>query len=126
MLRNDIADPVEWRPRRYNQRADWLCNAALDTKSSYSFQEENLREYTIPGVQWEVHSDGACRGDGFSSFSWIIDAIWPLEGVRHKFTVAMGYEIVHGNFSSFRTELWGVDMGASVLRSLLLETGATS
>jgi hypothetical protein len=27
-------DPVQWRPRRFNRQADWLCNVALDAKSS--------------------------------------------------------------------------------------------
>ena len=28
----DVGDPVQWRPRQYNAKADWLCNQALDTR----------------------------------------------------------------------------------------------
>ena len=65
----DIADPIQWRPREFNARADYLCNQALDSKSSYCYIDECIDCYRTDGVQWEAFSDGACRGDGFSAFS---------------------------------------------------------
>ena len=116
--RTDIAEPVEWRPRAYNKRADWLCNKALDSRSSYNFKEDSLDEYRIEGVHWESFSDGTCRGDGFSSFAWIIDAVGMVAGRRISFTLAFGYELVEGNHSSFLTELWGLDRAAMTLQEL--------
>ena len=111
----DTADPVQWRPRQYNAKADWLCNQSLDTKSSFSFVEDDLDNYCIDEMQWEVFTDGACRGDGFSSFAWIVHAVGPVQRERHRLTVAFGYELVIGNFSSFATELWGLERGMETL-----------
>ena len=112
------ADPVQWRPRRYNAKSDWLCNQALDTKSSFSFIENDLENYCVGNVQWEAFSDGACRGDGFSSFAWIIYATWPLGEDRHRFTIAFGYEHMEGNHSSFATELWGLERAVDTLNCI--------
>ena len=115
----DTADPVQWRPREFNARADYLCNQALDSKSSYCFIDDCIDDYRIDGVHWEAFSDGACRGDGFSPFSWIIYAVWRIGQQRQRFTVAFGYEIVVGNYSSFVTELWGLDRAALTLESII-------
>ena len=56
--------------------------------------------------------------DGFSSFSWIIYAVSPVRDKRHKFVVAFGYEVMQGNYSSFATELWGLDRATEILASL--------
>ena len=97
----DAADPVQWRPRRYSSKADWLCNQALDTKSSFSFIEDSLGDYWLNDVHWRAFSDGACRAGGYLSFAWIVYATWTVKGKSHRFTVAFGYEIIEGNFSSF-------------------------
>jgi len=114
----DFADPAQWRPREFNARADYLCNKALDNRSSLDFVEEDLEVYRVEGVQWECFSDGGCRGDGWSSFAWVVDAVWPISGQRHRFTVAFGYEIVEGNHSSFQTELWGLERAVLTLAKI--------
>ena len=119
---SEIADPVQWRPREYNAKSDWLCNQALDAKSSFSFVDDDLQAYCVSNVQWEAFSDGACRGDGFSSFAWIIYATWPLGNERHRFTVAFGYEFMVGNYSSFSTELWGLERAVETLNHILERT----
>ena len=115
---SDVADPVEWRAREFNKRADWLCNRALDTRSSYKFREDDIHDLTDGNVHWECFSDGACRGKGQSAFSWIIVAIRTLGGQRHRFTLAFGYELVEGNHSSFSTELWGIEAAMQALQDL--------
>ena len=115
---SDIADPVQWRPREFNKRADYLCNLALDTQASCSFVAPDVSSYCITDVQWECFSDGARRGDGYSSFSWLVDAVWAIHQERHRFTVAFGYDFLEGNFSSFQTEMWGLERAMGVLKSL--------
>ena len=78
-----------------------------------------MEDYRLDGVHWEAFSDGACRGDGYSSFSWIVYAVWAIAGQRQRFTVAFGYEIVVGNYSSFVTELWGLDGAVSALNNII-------
>ena len=115
----DISDPVQWRPREYNSRADWLCNQALDTRSSFQFAEEDIEAYRASPTQWEAFSDGACRGDGFSSFAWIVYATWQFGDQRHRFVVAFGYEFLHGNLSSFITELLGLERAVATVLQLM-------
>ena len=74
-------------------------------------------------MQWEAFSDGGCRGDGHSAFAWIIYATWRVGKQRHRFTVAFGYECVSGDFSSFATELWGLDRAMQTLENVVQETG---
>ena len=38
----DTADPVQWRAREFNARADWLCNKALDNQSSFTYVEPDI------------------------------------------------------------------------------------
>ena len=57
---------------RVQQRADWLCNQALDTRSSFEFVENHIDAYRLPELHWEAFSDGACWGDGHSSVAWIV------------------------------------------------------
>ena len=90
----NIADPVQWRPRAYNARSDWLCNQALDTRSSFQYVEEDVEAYRNADTQWEAFSDGACRGDGYASFAWIVYATWHVGETRHRFSVGFGYEIL--------------------------------
>ena len=118
----DVADPVQWRPRLYNTRADWLCNQALDTGSSFEFIEENLSAYCTQDMRWETFSDGGCRGNGKSAFAWVVHATWVVGGQCHRFTVAFGYEHVDGNYSSFATELWGLEKAVRTLRCILDRT----
>ena len=115
----DISDPVQWRPRAYNVRADWLCNQALDSKSSFHFITDDVDAYRLPDLQWEAFSDGACRGDGYSSYGWIIYCTWQIGKQRHRFMVAFGYEVLAGNFSSFVTELLGLERAVQTLLQLI-------
>ena len=94
----DIADPVQWQPRDFNARADWLCNRALDTKTSFSYIDESVHTHRSESTQWEAFSDGGCRGDGHSAFAWIIYANLELGVRQHRFTIAYGYECVKGIF----------------------------
>ena len=94
----DISDPVQWRPQEFNARSDWLCNQALDTNSSFEYVTDDLEAYRL----WDALSDGACRGDGRSSYAWIIYVTWPLGNQRHRFTVAFGYELLQGNLLKLR------------------------
>ena len=118
----DIADPVQWRPREYNTKADWLCNHALNTASSFEFLEDCLEPYWAKGLHWEAFSDGACRNDGHSAFAWIIYATWTVSKQRHCFTVAFGYELVDGNHSSFATELWGLERAVLTMEAIFAKT----
>ena len=46
-------------------------------------------------------------------------AVWTVDQQRHRFTVAFGYELVEGSWSSFVTELWGVDRAVITLEGII-------
>ena len=91
----------------------------MDTESAFSYVDGRFEDYRVSGVQWEAYSDGGCRGTGVSAFSWIVYAVWPVGGRRQRFTVAMGYETVKGNYSSFITELWGLERAVETLDDII-------
>ena len=81
--------------------------------------EEDVEAYWIQDTNGEAFSDGACRGDGFSSFARIVYATWPIGGQRSRFTVAFGYELLEGNHSSFVTELLGLERAVVTMLRLI-------
>lgn len=94
------------------------CNACCRRSRAWCGVRWCAESCTWRSVQWEAFSDGACRGDGFSSFAWIIYATWQVGNEQYRFTVAFGYEILVGNYSSFVTELLGLERAVGVTLQL--------
>ena len=113
------ADPVEWRPREYNKRADFLCNQCLDTSCSYEYVDPDAGTYASMMPNWMLYTDGGCRKVGASAFSWIIYAVLKAGEEWCPFTVAFGYEWVDRDQSSFVVEAQGLDKGLQVLQFIL-------
>ena len=119
----NIADPIQWRPREFNRRADWLCNKALNTRESFSHIESSQDVLcSTRHLQWEVFTDGGCRGDGFFAYGWIIYDTFQLGEKRFREFVAFGYEFIEGNFASFVVALLGLDRATDVFLDLIRAT----
>ena len=118
-LPTDITDPIQWRPREFNVKADRLCNQALNTRSNFAFIEGDITAYGTQDMQWEAFSDGGCRGERIFAFVWIIYAVWVTGATRHLFTIAFGYDVVEGDHSSFATELWGLERAVVILDAII-------
>ena len=114
-----VDDPVQWRPRRYNKRADYLCNQALDIADSFAYVDSDISKYKENGANWIAYSDGGCRGNGKSSFAWVVYAVLYSSASWHRFTVAFGYEIVDGDYSSFVIGLWVLQRAVAVMHEVL-------
>ena len=82
---------MQWRPREFNKRADYLCNVSLDMCDSYDYIDDNAQIYKDLDAKWMAYRDGGCRGEGWSAFSWIIYACVHCGREWHRFTVAFGY-----------------------------------
>ena len=53
------ADPVEWRQRCWNSSADYLCNFAMDSKTScHHIDTQKLFEAMAKGCNLQLHSRG--------------------------------------------------------------------
>ena len=70
-------DPVIWKNRNHNAKADYIANFTLDTGSSWH-EERHLP----PGRQLceavlLAHCDGGRRGPGSTAAAWIVEALWP-------------------------------------------------
>ena len=114
-----VADPVQWRPRHYHTRAEYLCNQAFDIGDSYAYVDSEVRKYKAAGANGIAYSDGGCRGTGTSSFAWVVYAVIDSGQSWHRFTVAFGYEVVSGDYSSFATELWGLERAVVVMKDFV-------
>ena len=57
----DWDDPVQWRQRCYNKRADWLANQALDAKKDFKYVDPDAERYAALQPNWLACTDGACR-----------------------------------------------------------------
>ena len=119
--RTDVGRPMVWRPRQWNKRADKLCNIALDEVRSFEHWEHEIKDQIGDNSKFFIHSDGACRGVGYSSFAWtihlsLVDVCdepnqFQQPMCSHKGAIIIGYgaTLVVGNYSSFMTELWGIE-----------------
>ena len=112
-------DPVQWRPRRYNKQADWLCNVALNTPSSCEYVDPDVETYVNLHPNWQVHTDGGCRYEGFSAISWVVHAVVSVGQDWHRFTIAFGYQHITGNLASFVAEAMALEARTSTLKSIL-------
>ena len=113
------ADPVEWRPREYNKRADHLCNQCLDTCSSYEYIDPDVDKYSSLGPNWLLYTDGGCRKQGSSSYAWVVYAVIEAGGRWFQFNGAFGYTFVKCDQSSFIVEAQALEKGLEVVKQVI-------
>ena len=69
-------DILEWRPRKYNKKADFLVNYTMDERSSchqgYALLLDNV---PVDDVNYIVHFDGCSRGESCSGSAWVLEAV---------------------------------------------------
>ena len=82
------------------------------------------------GHNAKLHSDGACRADGRSSYAWTIQAsVVALENKliggrptckdQGSILIAYGVDLVEGKCSSILTEAWGIMEAAKQLNVIV-------
>ena len=101
----DHDDPVEWRPREYNKRADTMCNIILDGSDDFLIEGDNLE--TVLGLEPHllIYTDGGCRHQGLSSIGYIIyGIIFGYGDSKEYYTLAMGGKKLAGDHDSFFLE----------------------
>ncbi|CAK0804474.1 unnamed protein product, partial [Prorocentrum cordatum] len=70
-------DPVLWRNRNHNAKADHIANVTLNAGKSWH------QEYPLPPGRLlcdavvVTHCDGGRRGPGSTAAAWIVEAMWP-------------------------------------------------
>ena len=57
-------DPVEWRPRRFNKKADAICNIVLDTGAEVEYLSDDLQEVLNARPHLLAYTDGGTRNAG--------------------------------------------------------------
>ena len=99
-------------------------------KRSFEHWEQEIKNQIGDNSKFILHSDGACRGDGKSSFAWTIhlsmvemdDALnqfqQPMCSHRGAVLVGYGATIVDGDHSSFITEAWGIEAAIKSFNNL--------
>ena len=102
----------------YNKKADFLCNQCLDTEQSFEHTDEQMEMYRSMHPNWLIYTDGGCRRQGASSFSWIIYAVVQAGSDWVQFCVAFGYTYVEQDQSSFTVEAQGLDAALDIVCKL--------
>ena len=112
-------DPFQWRPRCYNKRADALCNLVLDTGSEIQYISEDCADILTHTEHLLTYSDGACRGDGRSSYGWVIYAVIEQDGRREHLTLALQGRLLDTNASSFVTEALALEAATAMVHDII-------
>ncbi len=115
-------DPFQWRPRRFNVRADAVCNAVLDTGREIEFMTPDMKAIEGYSPNFLVYSDGGCRYQGIAAYSWIIYAVVPCGLEWRTMTVAIVGKRLERNASSFITETLALDGATEMLHRMLCTT----
>lgn len=77
----DTSDPIVWRPRELNKRADDQCNVAMDRRCSFRTpRHPKVYELMVLRAHLFVQSDGGCRKGKGSATGWRILAVRPDAG----------------------------------------------
>ena len=91
------SDPVRWRHREHNKKADWLCNYTMDRAATW----EHVVDIDIsPPFNLLIHSDGGSRAE-CAAAAWLVESI-DLNGTLQL--VAMAGIYIPQKLSSFEAE----------------------
>ena len=112
-------EPIKWRPREFNKRADYLCNQCLYTFSSFEYTDPDANAYVNLNPNWLIYTDVGCRGRGASAYSWLLYAVVRTAGEWTSFAVSFGYTWVSMDQSSFVVEAQGLDSAMTSLCGLM-------
>ena len=74
--RRDTCSYIEWRPRRYNVVADYLCNAAMDQQCARGWFDKGKFEHAVcAGSHLHLYSDGGLRKGHCGSTGWVLYSV---------------------------------------------------
>ena len=117
--RYDWHDPVVWRRREHNRRADHLANVTMDIQQSWT--EE--RPLPFPGhdiskCKLVVHSDGGARAN-CASAAWIVEAGLLTNGAWDCKVLTMGGIFFDVPVTSFTAETVAWDNATKIVKTFL-------
>ena len=98
-------DPVIWRKREFNKKADFLVNHTMDVRGSWHqvcpipFPDLSLSE-----ANFIIHFDGGTRGDDCSAAAWILEARVHRDKTVVEFPVMLCGKFMCPAVSSFMAE----------------------
>ena len=115
-------DPVIWRRREMNKKADYLVNYTMDTGASWT-KVRPLQEFTcdLSVANWILYFDGGTRGDTCSCAAWILEAEWNDAGGKTTHLIAMAGTYLSCAVSSFVAELIALESCSETFFKLINE-----
>ena len=115
------ANPVQWRPREYNKRADLMCNLILDGRDSFEIRGENID--IVLGLKPHIlaQTDGGCRYQGTTALGYVIYGIIFGYGEEPPdyYTLAVGGARITGDLPSLESEARALDLALCRLNHFL-------
>ena len=113
-------DPVIWRRREYNKKADFLVNHTMDRRRSW----HHVCRMPFPGMSLKdsnfiIHFDGGTRSDDCSAAAWILEARMQHEGQLIETPIAYCGKFMCPAVSSFMSEAIALDNCADLFSKLI-------
>ena len=68
----DVNSYITWRPRAYNRVADHLCNAAMDSQVSTTWEDPEWFRMWRNGGCLQLYSDGGYRNKQLAALGWAL------------------------------------------------------
>ena len=119
MPRYNWHDPVTWRRREHNKRADHLANVTMDRRKNWT--TEYPWPYGKRGIvdcNLVMHSDGGARPDCAAS-AWIIEAGLFYCGGWCSKVLAMGGIFMEPAVSSFTAESIALETALQHVKTII-------
>lgn len=119
MPRYNWHDPVVWRRRDHNRRADHIANVTMNRAASW-IQESPwpFIGKSISDCNLVIHSDGGARSTSASA-AWIVEA-GIFSGIAYEFKLlAMGGTYIDESTSSFTAECLALDAATTYVNALI-------
>ena len=115
-------DPVIWRRRDFNKKADYLANHTMDKRKSW----HQVCRMPFPNLKlieanFIIHFDGGTRGDDCSASAWILEGRMNRGGDLVEFPIAYCGKFLSPPVSSFLAEAIALESCIEFLSKLVLK-----
>ena len=113
-------DPVIWRRREYNKKADYLVNYTMDRRQSWhQICKMPVPKLSLKQANFIAHFDGGTRGDDCSAAAWILEARFFHDGNLVETPIAFCGKFLCPAVSSFMSEAIALESCTDFLSRLV-------
>lgn len=113
-------DPVIWRRREFNKKADHLVNYTMDVRRSWhQLCPVPFPDLILSDSNFIIHFDGGSRGNDCSASAWILEARAYYKNSLVEFPVIMCGKFMCPAVSSFMAEALALESCTEIFAKLI-------